>query len=152
MVSSWPKNTKKETAEKTTDRTMRTCTAWSHTKEIKRKTFLKTYYNSQIFSQSWDGFGSIHLFLPVSLVDVHNQVPVELSSLQLYQRSDSFDSSHTHQVFERRSDNKKKKEYWFWFHWWVLSVEREHLIFILTNVPLRLWQPSGRFNTTCWLH
>lgn len=30
MVNSWPRNTKKETEEKTTERTIRTCTAWSH--------------------------------------------------------------------------------------------------------------------------
>lgn len=34
MVKSWPRNTKKETEEKTTERTISTCTAWSHsTKE-----------------------------------------------------------------------------------------------------------------------
>lgn len=30
MVNSWPRNTKKETEEKTTERTISTCTDWSH--------------------------------------------------------------------------------------------------------------------------
>lgn len=43
-------------------------------------------------------------YLPVSLEDVHNQVPVELSNLQLYHRSELSMSSHTHQGFKERSD------------------------------------------------
>lgn len=34
MVNNRPRNTRKETDEKTTERTIKTCTAWSHSEEV----------------------------------------------------------------------------------------------------------------------
>ncbi len=98
MVNSWPRNTKKETVEKTTERTIRTCTAWSHSE--KRKTFprLKT---KSLFIWTYTKWICC---LPVSLEDAHNQVPVKLSNLQLYHRSEFSMPSHTHQDFKERLD------------------------------------------------
>lgn len=66
----------------------------------KKKSILNVidYLVSQLKCYVW---GKMYLFrgLPVSLEVSHSRVPVELSILQLYQRSEVFVGSHTHQDF-----------------------------------------------------
>lgn len=48
---------------------------------------------------------------PVSLEDAHNQLPVKLSNLQLYHRSEFSRPSHSHQDFKERLDTKHTAGY-----------------------------------------
>lgn len=56
-----------------------------------------------MFVHGWK-YPKLNCCLPVSLEDAHNQVPVKLSNLQLYHRSEFSMPSHTHQDFKDRVD------------------------------------------------